>query len=162
TDQNLGLPSQPDRSLPLNRLLNPGSTSAANAGVREIADTAATRTSPARAFASGRREQNKRIMEHLDVYGSVNGDRSGISLKQSTSTLLRIHPHSGRLLPGRFARSKIPEILMRLTSIAYVCFALLCTPARGDLPKPTGNTIVSPDAKLEKLFTRSAPIKKGL
>jgi gluconolactonase len=31
-----------------------------------------------------------------------------------------------------------------------------------DVPKPTGETIVDPDAKLELLFTRSAPIKGGL
>jgi gluconolactonase len=31
-----------------------------------------------------------------------------------------------------------------------------------DLPRPTGDTIVSPDARLEKLFTRSAPIHGGL
>ncbi|HEY7428696.1 MAG TPA: hypothetical protein VH682_30985, partial [Gemmataceae bacterium] len=31
-----------------------------------------------------------------------------------------------------------------------------------DLPKPTGDSIVSPDAKLEPLFTRSAPIHGGL
>jgi gluconolactonase len=31
-----------------------------------------------------------------------------------------------------------------------------------DIPKPTGETIVDPDAKLELLFTRSAPIQGGL
>jgi len=31
-----------------------------------------------------------------------------------------------------------------------------------DLPKPSGDKIVSPDSKLELLFTRSAPIKGGL
>lgn len=34
--------------------------------------------------------------------------------------------------------------------------------AFAELPKPTGDTIVSPDAKLELLFTRSANIKGGL
>ena len=43
-----------------------------------------------------------------------------------------------------------------------VLLSLLCTstvPA-ADVPKPTGDSIVSPDAKLELLFTRSAAIKK--
>src|SRR5436190_19281326 len=31
-----------------------------------------------------------------------------------------------------------------------------------DLPKPTGDAIVSPDAKLDPLFTRSAKIEGGL
>jgi gluconolactonase len=34
--------------------------------------------------------------------------------------------------------------------------------AQAELPKPTGDTIVSPDAKLELLFTRTAQIKGGL
>lgn len=34
--------------------------------------------------------------------------------------------------------------------------------ALAELPKPTGETIVSPDAKLELLFTRTAKIKGGL
>ena len=34
--------------------------------------------------------------------------------------------------------------------------------AMAELPKPTGETIVAPDAKLELVFTRSAPIKGGL
>jgi gluconolactonase len=48
------------------------------------------------------------------------------------------------------------------TLVLVVCL-LPCTPARGDdVPKPTGDKIVSPDAKLELLFTRTAPIKGGL
>jgi gluconolactonase len=45
------------------------------------------------------------------------------------------------------------------------CLALLLMPLSSfaaDLPKPTGETIVAPDAKLELLFTRSLPIKGGL
>jgi len=34
--------------------------------------------------------------------------------------------------------------------------------AAADLPKPSGDSIVSPDAKLELLFTRTAPIHGGL
>ena len=36
------------------------------------------------------------------------------------------------------------------------------TALAADLPKPTGDTIVAPDARLELLFTRSLPIKGGL
>ncbi len=41
---------------------------------------------------------------------------------------------------------------------------LLCPAARAadEVPKPTGDAIVAPDAKLELLFTRTAPIKGGL
>ena len=49
------------------------------------------------------------------------------------------------------------------------CLALLlallpCPAARAaeEAPKPTGDAIVSPDARLELLFTRTAPIKGGL
>jgi gluconolactonase len=42
--------------------------------------------------------------------------------------------------------------------------AVLClgSVAWGEVPPPTGGEIVAPDAKLELLFTRSAPIKGGL
>jgi gluconolactonase len=56
----------------------------------------------------------------------------------------------------------IPEITMRLTSIASLYLVLLCSTAFAEVPKPTGDSIVSADAKLEPLFTRSAPIKGGL
>ena len=41
---------------------------------------------------------------------------------------------------------------------------LICPAARAadELPRPTGDGVVSPDAKLELLFTRTAPIKGGL
>jgi gluconolactonase len=43
------------------------------------------------------------------------------------------------------------------------CLMITPFPARSaDLPRPTGETVVSPDAKLELLFTRSAPITGGL
>jgi gluconolactonase len=51
---------------------------------------------------------------------------------------------------------------MRL-SILLTCGLVLCLPLRGEeTPKPTGEDIVSPDAKLELLFTRTAEIKGGL
>lgn len=47
--------------------------------------------------------------------------------------------------------------------LALVAACLLSTLASAaDVPKPTGDAIVSPDAKLELLFTRSAPINGGL
>ena len=50
---------------------------------------------------------------------------------------------------------------MRFVAGVSLCLVLLSS-AFADVPKPTGDTIVSPDAKLEKLFTRSAPIQGGL
>lgn len=47
-----------------------------------------------------------------------------------------------------------------LTSLLLVLTALPALSA--ELPPPTGADIVAPDAKLELLFTRSAPIKGGL
>jgi sugar lactone lactonase YvrE len=51
---------------------------------------------------------------------------------------------------------------MRLCTLTSLCLVLSCAPAFAEIPKPTGDAIVSPDAKLEKLFTREAPIKGGL
>src|SRR5579872_2627079 len=51
---------------------------------------------------------------------------------------------------------------MRLTASVSLCLVLICAPATAELPKPTGESIVSPDAKLELLFTRTAPIQGGL
>src|SRR5580765_4689916 len=50
---------------------------------------------------------------------------------------------------------------MRFSGCVTICLVAI-TSAFADLPKPTGEAIVSPDAKLELLFTRSAPIKGGL
>ena len=50
---------------------------------------------------------------------------------------------------------------MRLTGAILAWFAL-SSAALADLPKPTGDSVVSPDAKLDMLFTRSADIKGGL
>lgn len=49
--------------------------------------------------------------------------------------------------------------------VKCVTFCLLFWPhvvGAADLPKPTGEKILAPDAKLELLFTRSLPIKGGL
>ena len=51
---------------------------------------------------------------------------------------------------------------MRLTGLLFLCAVAGAIPAFADLPKPTGDAIVSPDGKLELLFKRSAPIKGGL
>jgi gluconolactonase len=51
---------------------------------------------------------------------------------------------------------------MRLALLLTSCL-LLSPPTRAaDVPRPTGDAIVPPDAKLELLVTRSAPIKGGL
>src|SRR5690242_15342133 len=52
--------------------------------------------------------------------------------------------------------------MMRLIGLASVCVAMVYAPAHAEVPKPTGESIVSPDARLELLFTRSAPISGGL
>jgi gluconolactonase len=47
--------------------------------------------------------------------------------------------------------------------LSLVLNCLLALPAAdADVPRPTGERIVAPDARLELLFTRSAPIKGGL
>src|SRR5437870_8356504 len=48
-----------------------------------------------------------------------------------------------------------------LASIA-VCLFVASSVHAADIPKPTGNHIVDPDAKLELLYTRTAPISGGL
>src|SRR5881396_984081 len=51
---------------------------------------------------------------------------------------------------------------MRFMAIASMFFVLSSSLTWADLPKPTGEAIVSPESKLDPLFTRSAPIKGGL
>ena len=52
---------------------------------------------------------------------------------------------------------------MRVLAATTLCLLALAAPARAETPKPTGDpAIVGPDAKLEQLFTRSAPIHGGL
>jgi gluconolactonase len=51
---------------------------------------------------------------------------------------------------------------MRFRAFPWLCVVFSCSAAFAEVPKPTGETIVSPDAKLEKLFTREAPIRGGL
>src|SRR5262249_3959392 len=72
TDQNLGFPSQPDRSLPLKRLLKPGSSSAAESCEWERRATAAKTASLAKVVASGRPGESDRFMEHLEVDGYLS------------------------------------------------------------------------------------------
>src|SRR5713101_3895317 len=51
---------------------------------------------------------------------------------------------------------------MRLLAV-LPCLLLIVAPILADdVPKPTGKDVVDPDAKLELLYTRSAPIKGGL
>jgi len=51
---------------------------------------------------------------------------------------------------------------MRSLVAVLCCLCAVPSLAAADLPAPTGATIVAPEAKLELLFTRSAPIKGGL
>jgi gluconolactonase len=51
---------------------------------------------------------------------------------------------------------------MRLLSLTSLCLATFVSSGFAQEPKPVGEAIVSPDAKLELLFTRSAPINGGL
>ncbi|MDB5385288.1 MAG: Gluconolactonase [Planctomycetaceae bacterium] len=54
----------------------------------------------------------------------------------------------------------MPTVLVRLSVLMLVMLSAVSV--QGELPKPTGDTIVAPDAKLELLFTRTANIKGGL
>jgi len=51
---------------------------------------------------------------------------------------------------------------MRLSGWVLTCVIFASANAFAELPKPSGEGIVSPEAKLEHLFKRSAPIKGGL
>jgi gluconolactonase len=52
--------------------------------------------------------------------------------------------------------------MRRAFALSFVCLASTAFAAAADLPQPTGESIVSPDAKLEWLFTRTAKIAGGL
>lgn len=51
---------------------------------------------------------------------------------------------------------------MRLLAVVFCWIVLVSHLPAADVPKPTGDAIVEPDAKLELLYTRSAAIKGGL
>jgi gluconolactonase len=51
---------------------------------------------------------------------------------------------------------------MRFLAVLPCCLLVAAPVFAEDVPKPTGKDIVDPDAKMELLFTRSAPIKGGL
>ena len=51
---------------------------------------------------------------------------------------------------------------LRLAALVLFSSSAWCATFADDLPKPTGEAIVSPDAKLELLFTRKADITGGL
>jgi gluconolactonase len=51
---------------------------------------------------------------------------------------------------------------MRWVARVSLCLAFVAAPAFAEVPRPTGESIVSPDAKIELLFTRSALIAGGL
>jgi gluconolactonase len=78
-----------------------------------------------------------------------------IALRRAVCPLL-FHPLSSILRRFLF----FAEVAMRILSV--FCCLLSVGIAAAELPKPSGETIVSPDAKLELLFTRSAAIHGGL
>jgi gluconolactonase len=47
-------------------------------------------------------------------------------------------------------------------AVAFHVLLLMALPRVADTPRPTGDTIVDPNAKLELLYTRTAPISGGL
>src|SRR5437867_3540740 len=49
-----------------------------------------------------------------------------------------------------------------ILSLTIMLSTIVALSGAGDVPKPSGEDIVSPEAKLELLYTRSAPIKGGL
>jgi len=51
---------------------------------------------------------------------------------------------------------------MRAAAAVLTCLLVALSAVAADVPAPTGEAVVSPDAKLELLFTRSAPIAGGL
>jgi gluconolactonase len=51
---------------------------------------------------------------------------------------------------------------MRAVAAVLTCLLVALSAVAADVPAPSGDAIVSPDAKLELLFTRSAPIAGGL
>jgi gluconolactonase len=52
---------------------------------------------------------------------------------------------------------------MRVLAVTTLCLVALAPPARTETPRPTGDpSVVGADARLEQLFTRSAPIHGGL
>src|SRR5262249_33880663 len=57
---------------------------------------------------------------------------------------------------------KIMRAILCLAALLLLSSLTIAGAAEAALPKPTGEDIVSPDAKLELLFTRSAKIEGGL
>src|SRR5215831_18635737 len=51
---------------------------------------------------------------------------------------------------------------MRYVIVALLCLSGIPALRAADAPKPTGDKIVDPDAKLELLFTRTAKFSGGL
>src|SRR5262245_62564477 len=51
---------------------------------------------------------------------------------------------------------------MRAVAAVLTCLLVALSAVAADVPAPTGDAVVDPDAKLEHLFTRSAAIAGGL
>src|SRR5690606_9893058 len=73
-----------------------------------------------------------------------------------------------RQRPAEPPRRRNPPLCRRRKEMTVVraftlaALLILSAPARGQLPAPSGDAIVPEGAKLELLFTRTAPIKGGL
>src|SRR5688572_27009328 len=65
-------------------------------------------------------------------------------------------------LATSFSRSQFRSPTMRCTVLALLGLVFAVPAFAADVPPPTGDTIVAPDAKLELLFTRTAKINGGL
>jgi gluconolactonase len=65
-----------------------------------------------------------------------------------------------RILVRRFFALRRVRMLRTLSFFGFATWAALA--AAADLPAPTGSAIVDPSAKLELLYTRTAPIEGGL
>jgi gluconolactonase len=91
------------------------------------------------------------------------------SAEKKQGDVIRIHrrflvekaPPRGYAARTRPIAVLFAEVAMRVLSLLSLLLAA-CTVSAADVPRPTGERIVSPDAKLELLFTRSAPIHGGL
>src|SRR5262245_26851074 len=116
----------------------------------------------------------------------IRNPASALFAPEFTTKLLRNHLRRGRLKANwdlgfgisdsessvgspvqiPIPKSQIPHIqeraFMRLTGFVTLSLLAVSSGALAELPNPTGESIVSPDAKLDKLFTRTADIRGGL
>jgi gluconolactonase len=105
------------------------------------------------AFPAGVRPAARQdFYHHVQIQGQgkqwINGRKGGNLLNQEPSPLF----------PGQLNG----EVIMRISALCCLFFLAALPLGAADIPKPTGETIVDPDAKLELLFTRKAKVSGGL